>query len=236
MDLDMGRVSGRPPALAMARAMARARGMGLGRMVGSGLWAAAVCWNLFYAADAAAHGVGGREAGVGAARAVCFAYSSGEPMAFAKAVVYAPNATTEFQNARADGQGCFAFVPTGPGDWRVAASDHEGHRAEIIVVVAEPAAGGRDGAALGADRVVASGLTAGVRSGDPGQGDRRDVAGNAGPNVGGEPETATPPGSGLRLVARPGWLAVLAGLSLIANAALGLLVWRGGGRSGKGRP
>lgn len=84
---------------------------------------------------ATAHGVGSRDLDPGAARAMAFLYADGEPMAFAQIQVTAPDGTV-YQSARADGRGGFAFLPSGPGVWRVAAGDGQGHRAEREVVVA----------------------------------------------------------------------------------------------------
>ncbi len=77
---------------------------------------------------AVAHGVGSREMDPGAARVVEFLYADGEPMAFAQVQVTAPGGAVH-QSARADARGRFAFVPTVPGVWSVAASDGQGHRA-----------------------------------------------------------------------------------------------------------
>ena len=85
---------------------------------------------------ASAHGVGSREMDPGAAKAMAFLYADGEPMAFAQVQVTAPGEGGLFQSARADARGRFAFVPTGPGVWVVAASDGQGHRAVREVAVA----------------------------------------------------------------------------------------------------
>jgi len=86
-----------------------------------------------------AHGVGSREMDPGAARAMEFLYADGEPMAFAQVKVTAPGQEgTLYQSAHADARGRFAFVPSGPGVWSVAASDGQGHRAvHAVTVVAE---------------------------------------------------------------------------------------------------
>jgi nickel transport protein len=83
-----------------------------------------------------AHGVGSREMDSGAARAMEFLYSDGEPMAFARIQVTAPGEGGVFQSAHADARGRFAFVPAGPGEWTVAASDGQGHRAVHALTVA----------------------------------------------------------------------------------------------------
>ncbi|WP_428564918.1 MAG: carboxypeptidase regulatory-like domain-containing protein [Solidesulfovibrio sp. DCME] len=84
---------------------------------------------------ACAHGVGSREMDPGAARAMEFLYADGEPMAFAQVQVTAPGGSVH-QSARTDARGRFAFVPDGPGQWSVAASDGQGHRAVAAVAVA----------------------------------------------------------------------------------------------------
>lgn len=81
-----------------------------------------------------AHGVGSREMDPGAAKAMEFLYADGEVMAFAQVQVTAPDGSVH-QSARTDARGRFAFVPTGPGGWSVAASDGQGHRAVAKVAV-----------------------------------------------------------------------------------------------------
>ena len=82
------------------------------------------------------HGTGyGPADGLGA-RSLEYYYSSGDPMAYAKTLVYAPDdGETEYQNGRTDRRGRFAFVPDMPGTWRVVVSDGQGHRvgAEVDV-------------------------------------------------------------------------------------------------------
>ena len=104
------------------------------------LAAAATVW---HPVAAAAHGVGSREMDPGAARAMVFLYADGEPMAFAQVQVTGPDGSV-YQSARTDGQGGFAFLPSGRGQWRVAASDGQGHRAvrEILVELRSGDAGG----------------------------------------------------------------------------------------------
>lgn len=92
--------------------------------------------------SAAAHGVGSRWLEGGPApRAVLFHYSTGEPMAYAKVKVFGPrDDKMEYQSARTDRAGVFAFLPDGPGPWRVEASDDEGHKAVAEVSVPDAAA------------------------------------------------------------------------------------------------
>jgi nickel transport protein len=98
----------------------------------------AVAATLWHPVAAAAHGVGSREMASGAAKAMVFLYADGEPMAFAQVQVTSPGeGGTVYQSARADGLGQFAFVPSGPGLWRVAASDGQGHQATHAVTVEE---------------------------------------------------------------------------------------------------
>lgn len=92
---------------------------------------------------AAAHGVGSREMDPGAARAMEFLYADGEAMAFVQVQVTAPGQEgAVHQRARTDARGRFAFVPTGPGVWIVAAADGQGHRAVRRVTVAQAPQGG----------------------------------------------------------------------------------------------
>lgn len=80
-----------------------------------------------------------------------FYYSTGEPMSFAKADVFAPgDAKGAFQSGRTDEKGRFAFVPDGEGEWRVVVTDDEGHRAEAVVA----ATGKEDGVAAPAAATV----------------------------------------------------------------------------------
>lgn len=83
---------------------------------------------LALAGPAAAHGVGWSERAADPAKVIAFAYSDGEPMAFATIRVKAPDGSI-FQQGHADRTGVFAFVPAAPGDWTVEAKDGMGHRA-----------------------------------------------------------------------------------------------------------
>ncbi|MDR2710087.1 MAG: hypothetical protein LBB65_01920 [Burkholderiales bacterium] len=79
------------------------------------------------------------------AEAVRFFYVGGDPMAYAAIKVFSPaDDKVAYQEGFADGNGRFAFVPNATGDWRVAASDGMGHRAEAVV--AHVAATGGEGA------------------------------------------------------------------------------------------
>ncbi|EFL50585.1 conserved hypothetical protein [Solidesulfovibrio fructosivorans JJ]] len=112
------------------------------RKIGS-LFAAVAVWAVMvgHPVIVSAHGVGSREMDPGAARAMEFLYADGEPMAFAQVKVTAPGKEgTLYQSAHADARGRFAFVPSGPGVWSVAASDGQGHRAVHMVTVAAQAA------------------------------------------------------------------------------------------------
>ncbi len=62
-------------------------------------------------------------------------YAGGEPMSFAKVTVTAPQADKPFQTGRTDQNGCFAFVPDVPGQWRLVADDEMGHRLTLTVEV-----------------------------------------------------------------------------------------------------
>ena len=181
-------------------------------------------------AAATAHGVGSRELDPGAARAMVFLYADGEAMAFAQVQVTAPDGTVH-QSARTDGQGGFAFLPSGSGVWRVAASDGQGHRAEREVAVAAPSAPDPAGGAT-----AAAGSATGVSS--QAAGGAGDVAGQPGPFAPSQPlgqpasAAAPPPGApaagaaavSVQAASRaglgPSWRDVALGLSLLANLAL----------------
>jgi len=145
--------------------------------------------------SAAAHGVGSREIDPGVTKAMVFLYADGEPMAFAQVQVTAPDGAV-YQSARTDGQGGFAFLPSGSGVWRVAASDGQGHRAERRIVLAA---------------ATAAPATGGMTADAPASGTGQGVA-----------PLASAPASGLG----PGWQDVVLGLSLLGNLSLGLTCWR----------
>ena len=88
------------------------------------------------AAPAHAHGVGWTREDSAATFALRFVYSSGEAMAFAAVSVSMPDGTV-FQKGRADREGRFAFVPNGPGEWRVHADDGTGHALDTPITVEE---------------------------------------------------------------------------------------------------
>lgn len=190
---------------------------------------------LWRPAATLAHGVGSRELDPGAARAMVFLYADGDPMAFAQVQVTAPDGTVH-QNARTDGRGGFAFLPSGSGVWRVAANDGQGHRAEREVAVAPASATGAAGGptpATGASNPAAGG--AGDVAGHPGQAAQVGQAGLA--DRSGQPEALGP--SGAAVVAAqavspagigPSWRDVVLGLSLLANLALGAACLRRRGR------
>lgn len=92
---------------------------------------------ILFAAGASAHGLGYTlldAGGVGfEAR-----FSSGEPVAYAAVLVHAPDEDgPEFMNGRTDRLGRFAFVPDGPGEWRVAVDAGLGHRLDFTLAVDE---------------------------------------------------------------------------------------------------
>lgn len=195
-------------------------------------------------AAASAHGVGSRELDPGAARAMVFLYADGEPMAFAQVQVTAPDGAVH-QSARTDGRGGFAFLPSGSGVWRVAASDGLGHRAEREVAVGPASSPGPSGgsapaagAGAGASGQAAGG--AGEVAGQPGLGDpsgrsaqpfqpealqqtgvvAQPAPGPAAASV----QTASRAGIG------PSWRDVALGLSLLANLGLAAACLRRRGR------
>ncbi|HML55662.1 MAG TPA: carboxypeptidase-like regulatory domain-containing protein [Solidesulfovibrio magneticus] len=174
---------------------------------------------VWHPAGAMAHGVGSRELDPGAARAMVFLYADGEPMAFAQVQVTAPDGTVH-QSARTDGKGGFAFLPSGSGVWRVAASDGQGHRAVREVAVGVASAPGSSG---GAENVA----------GQPGQPELPRQSGSASPALAAQPapgpaavsaQATSPAGIG------PNWRDVVLGLSLLANLALGAACLRRRGR------
>ena len=198
---------------------------------------------VWHPVAASAHGVGSRELDPGAARAMVFLYADGDPMAFAQVQVTAPDGTVH-QSARTDGRGGFAFLPSGSGVWRVAASDGQGHRAEREVTVAAASASDPAGAATpstaagpGGDASSQTPSGAGGVVGQPGQAEQSQQSGQpkvpqpsgpavlsaAGPVVVGV-QAASPAGLG------PSWRDVALGLSLLANLVLGAAWLRRRGR------
>ncbi len=189
---------------------------------------------VWHPAGVMAHGVGSRELDPGAARAMVFLYADGDPMAFAQVQVTAPDGTVH-QSARTDGRGGFAFLPSGRGVWRVAASDGQGHRAEREVAVGAafspgPSGGPTTAAGTGSG---ASGQAAGVAgdvAGQPGQAGQADQSGQAGqaeaPRQSGAAAAsasgavAMPTQAASRAGIGPSWRDVALGLSLLANLAL----------------
>jgi nickel transport protein len=75
--------------------------------------------------------------GLAGARLVCFKYSTGEPMMYAKVKLYPPSRPeAESLQSVTDRNGIFPFVPDEEGEWRIEAEDGMGHRGEISVKAA----------------------------------------------------------------------------------------------------
>jgi nickel transport protein len=63
-----------------------------------------------------------------------FLYSSGEPMSYAEVTVWHPDdKKVKHQKARTDRHGCFAFLPSEPGEWQVIVNDGLGHQVSAVV-------------------------------------------------------------------------------------------------------
>ncbi len=87
-----------------------------------------------------AHALEGEVSGHGAATAVLFTYSTGDPARFIKVEVYSPSdRKTEFQTGRTDMLGRVVFLPDQAGEWMVVASDNQGHRTEFMVSITSDA-------------------------------------------------------------------------------------------------
>lgn len=189
---------------------------------------------VWHPAGAMAHGVGSRELDPGAARAMVFLYADGDPMAFAQVQVTAPDGTVH-QSARTDGRGGFAFLPSGSGVWRVAASDGQGHRAEREVTVGATSALGSSGGAkaAGANPGVSSQTAGGVgdvtgQPGQPGQPESPQQSGAA--TMTASAFAAVPAQAASTAGIGPNWRDVVLGLSLLANLGLGAACLRRRGR------
>jgi len=88
-----------------------------------------------------AHGVEASEVtdGTGrSVRSVRFAYSTGEPMMYAKVKVYSPSSPNmEVLQGGTDRNGLFSFIPDEDGEWRIVADDGMGHMGTVTVSAAK---------------------------------------------------------------------------------------------------
>ena len=65
-------------------------------------------------------------------------YDDGEPMSYAEVKIFSPNNTeTEYQNGRTDRNGCFAFIPDEPGEWKIVVNDGMGHGVSTEIHIIE---------------------------------------------------------------------------------------------------
>ena len=65
-------------------------------------------------------------------------YDDGEPMSYAEVKIFSPyNAEIEYQNGRTDSNGCFAFIPDEPGEWKIVVNDGMGHGVATKVPITE---------------------------------------------------------------------------------------------------
>lgn len=93
----------------------------------------ACAWLAGWAGAALAHGTQYRVLGQ-SETLVGFAYTDGEPMAFAAFTLFGPaDGAVPVRSGRTDRQGRVGFVPDAPGTWRIEVRDAEGHavRAEL---------------------------------------------------------------------------------------------------------
>ncbi|MDR2455904.1 MAG: DUF4198 domain-containing protein [Deltaproteobacteria bacterium] len=96
---------------------------------------------LLSAPLALAHGVAWNQEPSNKTITVSFIYADQQPMAYSQIKVFSPaDSQIEYQNARTDKKGYFAFVPDAPGEWRFETSDGQGHLAQGAITVAPPAA------------------------------------------------------------------------------------------------
>jgi nickel transport protein len=63
-------------------------------------------------------------------------YDGGVPVAGGDVVIHGPDTDSVYQVGRTDPAGRFAFVPAGPGEWRVRVDDGMGHRRTARTTVA----------------------------------------------------------------------------------------------------
>jgi len=65
-------------------------------------------------------------------------YDDGEPMSYAEVKIFSPyDAEIEYQNGRTDSNGCFAFIPDNPGEWKIVVNDGMGHGVVAKVPITE---------------------------------------------------------------------------------------------------
>jgi nickel transport protein len=89
----------------------------------------------------------------GRAIAVKAYFADGEVLAYSSYEVYAPaDPTIPWQKGRTDRAGWLAFVPDGPGRWRVKVVDQTGHGLDVAIDAATPPA-----AAVPAARTIPAG-------------------------------------------------------------------------------
>ncbi|MFH2065365.1 MAG: hypothetical protein ABIK15_09235 [Pseudomonadota bacterium] len=82
----------------------------------------------------------GMDVSVAEGRAVVItaAYDDGEAMSYSEVKIHAPGeAKIEYQNGRTDNNGCFAFVPDRPGQWRIMVDGGMGHMVSTDFAVNE---------------------------------------------------------------------------------------------------
>ena len=96
------------------------------------LFAHGVVYEIFAVGESAS---GGKE---GETVIIEVAYDDGEPMSYAEVKIFSPdNKDIEHQNGRTDKNGCFAFLPDQPGEWKVIVNDGMGHGVVTEVKVKE---------------------------------------------------------------------------------------------------
>ena len=97
---------------------------------------------LLVPVSAEAHGTGWRQELNLEVVALAFFYSDQSPMAYSRIKVFSPaDAKIEYQNARTDKHGGFAFRPDQPGLWKFEVADGQGHLAAGEITVAAPGSG-----------------------------------------------------------------------------------------------
>lgn len=65
-------------------------------------------------------------------------FDDGEPMSYADVKVHSPaGGKIEYQNGRTDRNGYFAFIPDGPGNWRITVDAGMGHLVDATIAVNE---------------------------------------------------------------------------------------------------
>ncbi len=91
-----------------------------------------------YSTNSFAHGVEGKIETFNNIVLISASYDTGEPMSYAKVVIYPPDSKISFQSGKTDRNGHFAFVPDTSGVWKIYISDNLGHKLRLSPTINKP--------------------------------------------------------------------------------------------------